>query len=460
MTSVTPAIAMTRMTHMTRLTRTIGITAFPAPRCRSFAPLAALTAALGSAVIATAFAALPAAAQAAPETRVESQVSQWSLLSSDADVRVAALPGTPLPALGGAGTLGAHLSDVLVSHSGFIGSEIGARVVKGAPYSAEAISETVQVLGDGNRIVRKTLSRIARDGEGRTRQERLGSDGQVASVFINDPVAGKRWMLTPARKSAVELPAGGPGALAGMPPMPAGGGEELRSWGEEMRRWAREFSERFRGEPMSGAPREGREANRQVSVTRSADGRTETREVVVDVVRVTDGSTAGSTAPAEPGRGSPMSPMPPMPPVPPMPPMPAMPLPPAVGPGAAVPPVPPVPGFGAPLMIAPPPGPGTTTSLGSREFDGVRADGTRTTWTIAAGKIGNEKPIEIVAERWYSPELMLVVASRHADPRSGETSYRLAGLKRGEPDAALFKVPADYETRAARVERSVRIEKK
>lgn len=98
-------------------------------------------------------------------------------------------------------------------------------------------------------------------------------------------------------------------------------------------------------------------------------------------------------------------------------------------------------------MIAPPPGQGVTTPLGARQFDGVRADGTRTTWTIPAGRIGNEKPIEIVSERWYSPELMLVVATRHADPRSGETSYRLVNLKRGEPDAALFRLPGDYELR-------------
>src|SRR5262249_52265155 len=44
---------------------------------------------------------------------------------------------------------------------------------------------------------------------------------------------------------------------------------------------------------------------------------------------------------------------------------------------------------------------GVTESLGSREFDGVRADGKRTTRTIPAGAIGNEKPIAIVSERWF-----------------------------------------------------------
>ena len=84
----------------------------------------------------------------------------------------------------------------------------------------------------------------------------------------------------------------------------------------------------------------------------------------------------------------------------------------------------------------------------------MRADGTKTTWTIPAGQIGNEKPIEVVAERWYSAELMLVVYSRHADPRTGERIYRLEGIRRDEPPAELFKAPADYETRAgAKIER-------
>ena len=57
-------------------------------------------------------------------------------------------------------------------------------------YSAEAITETVQVLSDGNRIVRKTSSRIYRDSEGRTRREQLTAAGEVQTVSISDPVAG------------------------------------------------------------------------------------------------------------------------------------------------------------------------------------------------------------------------------------------------------------------------------
>jgi len=95
-------------------------------------------------------------------------------------------------------------------------------------------------------------------------------------------------------------------------------------------------------------------------------------------------------------------------------------------------------------------GKGITESLGSRDFEGVRADGTRTTHTIAAGVIGNEKPIALVTERWYSSELNLVMMSSNSDPRSGITVYRLANIKRGEPAADLFKVPADYKMRSER----------
>jgi hypothetical protein len=295
-----------------------------------------------------------------------------------------ALP--PLPAI--AGSLSAPAMQ-------FIVGELDGKVVKGAPYTAEAASETVQVLADGNRIVRRHASRLARDGEGRTRQERV-VDGKVASVLIHDPVAGKSWSLSPEAKRARELP-----ARDGPPvPPPAASADEMRSWADAMRAWAREFGQRFGSEPLPVPP-----AAPSVQRIERGDGTVEVQ------VRVVEPHRAGATA-SVPNVRAPVPPPVPMPP-----------------------------------MFAPPPGEGVTTSLGAREFDGVRADGTRTTWTIPAGRIGNEKPIEIVSERWYAPELMLVVSTRRSDPRSGETSYRLTNLKRGEPDAALFRVPADYELR-------------
>ena len=45
------------------------------------------------------------------------------------------------------------------------------RIVKGSPFSAEAVSESVQMLADGNRITRKTTASMYRDSQGRTRRE-------------------------------------------------------------------------------------------------------------------------------------------------------------------------------------------------------------------------------------------------------------------------------------------------
>lgn len=89
----------------------------------------------------------------------------------------------------------------------------------------------------------------------------------------------------------------------------------------------------------------------------------------------------------------------------------------------------------------------TTTDLGMRKINGVEAQGTRDTRTIPAGAIGNEKPVSIVTERWYSPELQMNVLVKHSDPRMGETLFELTDIERQEPDASLFKVPADYTVR-------------
>jgi hypothetical protein len=83
-------------------------------------------------------------------------------------------------------------------------------------------------------------------------------------------------------------------------------------------------------------------------------------------------------------------------------------------------------------------------SLGTQTIEGVEAAGTQTTVTIPAGAIGNEQPIKIVSEQWYSPALQVVVLSKRSDPRTGEMVYRLTQLDRGEPAAALFQVPTDY----------------
>ena len=86
----------------------------------------------------------------------------------------------------------------------------------------------------------------------------------------------------------------------------------------------------------------------------------------------------------------------------------------------------------------------TTASLGTQTINGVEAQGTRYTRTIPAGQIGNSKPITIVTERWYSPDLQMVVMSKRTDPMSGDSVTQFTDIQRGEPDPALFQVPSDY----------------
>ncbi len=90
-----------------------------------------------------------------------------------------------------------------------------------------------------------------------------------------------------------------------------------------------------------------------------------------------------------------------------------------------------------------------TESLGTKAVEGVNAEGTRTTVTIPAGQVGNERAIEMVDERWYSPQLKVTVMSRHSDPRMGETVYRLTNINQAEPARALFEAPGDYTVKEA-----------
>jgi hypothetical protein len=112
-------------------------------------------------------------------------------------------------------------------------------------------------------------------------------------------------------------------------------------------------------------------------------------------------------------------------------------------------------GKGGPAAQGGPGGPGgphpqfaqndvVTTSLGTQTINGVSAQGTRTTRTIPAGAIGNEKPIVITVERWYSPDLQMNVMIKRSDPRTGDNVFQVTNIVRGEPDASLFQVPSDY----------------
>ncbi|HKE22879.1 MAG TPA: hypothetical protein VKB88_10850 [Bryobacteraceae bacterium] len=90
--------------------------------------------------------------------------------------------------------------------------------------------------------------------------------------------------------------------------------------------------------------------------------------------------------------------------------------------------------------------------LGPQTIEGVVANGTRTTRTIDTGEIGNDRPINITSERWYSQQLQTMMMTRQNDPRSGENTFKLTNVKLGEPDPGLFQVPAGYQVSEPRTE--------
>lgn len=263
----------------------------------------------------------------------------------------------------------------------FIASEsFGGKVVKGAPYSAESVTESVQTLGDGNRIVNRITSTVYRDSEGRTRREQtlkglgvLGaSEEPLQMIFINDPVAGVTYSLDSRTRTAHK------------------GGA---------------FNFTFAGKP--GA--QGAEAQKfEFKIAAPAHG----------AAAAASGSGIIMTAP-QAGHAVAGTRMP--------------------APEGGV--------VASTYAFRTRSGPNANEvkeDLGKQFIEGVEAEGTRTTVTIPAGEIGNERPIQILSERWYSPELQLVVMTRHSDPRSGETTYKLTNINRIEPLKSLFEVPSDY----------------
>jgi hypothetical protein len=107
-----------------------------------------------------------------------------------------------------------------------------------------------------------------------------------------------------------------------------------------------------------------------------------------------------------------------------------------------------------------PEGKETMEDLGTQSIEGVTAHGTRSTHVIPAGQIGNEKPITVTTESWYSDELGMEVLRVHKDPWAGEVTTKVTDVRRGEPDASLFTPPADYKVDKSGSRRVIRIETK
>lgn len=240
---------------------------------------------------------------------------------------------------------------VTINVGGF-GAGFGA-TVQGAPYSATVTNESVQTLADGNRIVQSSSGTIARDSQGRTRQDtmlppigNLSAANAPHLIFIHDPVAQTSYTLNLTDKTAQKMP---------VPPLPP--------------------------VPPPGAPSPG-----------------------PDAFYVQAGGVAVASG---------QLPSPPM--------------------------------IAQKVFLTSDQGQATTEDLGSQTMEGVFVTGVRTTRTIPAGQVGNDKPISIVTEVWTSPDLKTIVYSKRSDPRMGDQTFQLTNITRAEPDVSLFTVPADFK---------------
>jgi len=91
-------------------------------------------------------------------------------------------------------------------------------------------------------------------------------------------------------------------------------------------------------------------------------------------------------------------------------------------------------------------------ALGTLTLERVQAVGTRVTITVPEGTEGNDRAFDIISEKWYSPELQMVVMVKMSDPRRGDTTYRLTNIDRSEQPRALFEVPPDFSVSDGKTE--------
>ena len=85
--------------------------------------------------------------------------------------------------------------------------------------------------------------------------------------------------------------------------------------------------------------------------------------------------------------------------------------------------------------------------LGNTTIEGVEAHGTRTTYTIPAGEIGNDAPLLRTYESWWGTTFGLLLREVNDDPESGKRTREVVSLSLGDPDPALFQPPEGYEVK-------------
>ncbi|HEY1901055.1 MAG TPA: hypothetical protein VGG56_01390 [Terracidiphilus sp.] len=87
-----------------------------------------------------------------------------------------------------------------------------------------------------------------------------------------------------------------------------------------------------------------------------------------------------------------------------------------------------------------------TQDLGTTTLNGLQARGTRRTYTISARLSATGEAVEMMDEDWYSEELHLNLLVRHSAPSIGDETIGISNLKREEPAASMFQIPAGYQT--------------
>jgi uncharacterized protein YecT (DUF1311 family) len=88
--------------------------------------------------------------------------------------------------------------------------------------------------------------------------------------------------------------------------------------------------------------------------------------------------------------------------------------------------------------------------LGTKTIEGLQAIGTREIRTYSPGAFGNDKPVVVTREIWFSPQLQINLSVTRMDPRSGTQKIETVDLKLGEPAADWFAIPDGYRTVAER----------
>ncbi len=83
-------------------------------------------------------------------------------------------------------------------------------------------------------------------------------------------------------------------------------------------------------------------------------------------------------------------------------------------------------------------------SLGSSLVSGVEAEGTRETTVLNPGAVGNDRPLSLTREFWYSPKLGINLEEKRSDPRHGTVTIKVSHISLSEPDSSYFGVPAGF----------------